>query len=585
MLRKFASQRKSKGRLIVLSFSLALCLLSPALTWAQHERIVSAIPERFEPLKSEQNDGSTQATIDELIRQRIDKEWNTFGPMSKPELLKTEANYVRIGTGTQEVLYEASFHLQPQYYNHAAAGPDTSHNVERGQSVMYYVGSARTPLALPVVSNLSKSLSGDEASYTVNLGILPLPYPGHRDSIRYYIVIERAIESNHTDNSIRFEGFSKEFAAKADEPVPIRLAGGVLEKGIIVKLENGQSLDFYDDFARFIEEHILISGERLKFALGRQTISDISSKLSIPYSVASTCNVKVQLLSVLDTAQALTIVDTVRQPADYLAEYDMKQFADGPYRYRLLARDIASGALMYDSIASFRKATPVLFSKGNRLGSDTLLVGGKKRDMKAEYYALNIEYNKEKVINERIQSTLDMEQARNTDLSRIVDANRKKSIADIHGRVGLGVGASTGDNVFVGIESKEPALALDVSFGFMYTPLPPYLSGYEPPQNISQFGNSPNSLGLQLSWIPVKYFSGAVEPIIAAGFDGTWTKGTPSTGGTSTASLISIQAGLASEPLGELHGLGMSLTVGTATGLGLSPSSLVDWSFKLYTRF
>ena len=182
-----------------------------------------------------------------------------------------------------------------------------------------------------MVSNLSKTLSGDEASYTVNIGILPLPDLASSDSMRYFVIIERVIESNHTDNSVRLERFHKEFAAKVGEPVFLRLTDERPAKGeYIVQLESGKVLDFYDDFSRFIEEHIILKSDQLSFNLGSQNISDISGRLSIPYSVAKTCEAKVQLLSVVDTAHPLTIVDTLREPADYLAEVDMSKFSTAP---------------------------------------------------------------------------------------------------------------------------------------------------------------------------------------------------------------------------------------------------------------
>ncbi|HEY3873973.1 MAG TPA: hypothetical protein VGM92_00720, partial [Candidatus Kapabacteria bacterium] len=275
------------------------------------------------------------ASIEELINDRIRKEWEEAGPDFKPEIVRTEADYARLSATSKEALYESSFHLQPHYYSHAATGPDTSEHGLKEQPIMYYIGTARTPLALPVVSNLSKALNGNEASYTINIGILPLPDKNSPDSMRYFVIIERTIESNHTDASVRLERFHKEFKAKAGEPVFLRLADEPLAKGeYILQLESGAVLDFYDDFSRFIEEHIILKSDPIKFNLGHETISDVSDRLSIPYSVAQTCEAKVQLLSVVDTAQPLTIVDTVREPADYLAELDLSKFADGPYQYR-----------------------------------------------------------------------------------------------------------------------------------------------------------------------------------------------------------------------------------------------------------
>src|SRR5207249_840038 len=114
------------------------------------------------------------------------------------------------------------------------------------QSVMYFSGSARTPLALPLVSNLSKVLSGDEASYSVYLGILPLPRPADakNDSIRYYVIIERAIESNRSENEKKFERYAKEFTARPGEPIRLRLENTPPDNQVyIIKLDDNQTLN------------------------------------------------------------------------------------------------------------------------------------------------------------------------------------------------------------------------------------------------------------------------------------------------------------------------------------------------------
>jgi hypothetical protein len=547
---------------------------------AQQSRWIAAIPERFEKIEAQ----ADVETIDELIQRRIQKEWDSFGTNIQPELLKTEANYIRVSTTSKEVLYEASFHLQPHYYTHSPTGPDTLHRISPEQPVMYYVGSARTPLALPVVSNLSKTLSGDEASYTVNLGVLPLPCPGYeKDSVRYYVVIERAIESNHTDNIVRLERFAKEFTVKADEPIPLRLTNEPLAKGAyIVRLESGAVLDFYDDFARFIDEHILLNSERIHFRLGKETVSDISSRLSIPYSVARTSHVKVELLSVVDTAHALPIVDTIRPPADYLAELDMSNFADGPYRYRLIANDMGTGKLLYDSTITFQKSAPVMIMGSGRLTKgDTLEVGGKKEDIAAILKELHSQLTMEKVVNDRIHSSLDQSEDEKRRLEEIVQAEKRNTIADVHGRAGLGKGASAGDNFFVGIEASKPALAFDVSFGFLYKSTS-WLSS-TPPLTLSQFTSSPKSLGFQLTWIYLKTLNGLVEPLVSVGYYGIWSNPLP--GGLGSATLLSASLGVACEPLGEMNGLGLSLSVGATTGLGLSQPVQTDVNFKAYIRF
>jgi hypothetical protein len=562
----------------ILCASLALLMVAPAFAQRGANNVAIASVAKI----SEQNDAASQKSIGELIADRIDKEWKSFNTKSQPELVKIEANYVRTAAASPtNILYEASFHLQPQYYSHDPTAPDTSRNVDHGQPVMYFTGSARTPFALPVVSNLSKALSGDEASYTVNLGILPLPYPGHSDSIRYYVVIERAIESNHTDNTIRFERFSKDFAARADEPVPLRLAEEVPLKGAyILQLENGSVLDFYDDFARFISEHILINSERLKFSLGKQTISDISSRLSIPYSVARTSNVKVQLVSVLDSGQALTIVDTMRQPADYLAELDMSKYADGPYKYRLIAQDAASGTVIYDTVAQFNKMTPVLIGMTNRLAAgDTLRVGGKKHDYAAELRALAEQLTLERVINERTSITLSQDEQKKRELQAIVDANKNRSIADIHARAGVGIGGAAGDNIFFGIESSKPALAMDVSFGYQYSAAP-YLGLKSPPTRITELTSAPYSLGIHLSWMLAQWWDGTLQPLVSGAFYGTWTSDSAAT--RSTASLLGLEAGFASEPW---KGLGLSLTAEVYSGLGIAQAAQFDANFRAYVRF
>lgn len=533
--------------------------------------------------KYQNDDRSNDASIEDLIKDRIDSEWKTAGPNFIPELMRTEADYARLSVSSHDVLYESSFHLQPHYFSHAAMGPDTSFRGYSKQPIMYYVGSARTPLALPVVSNLSKNLSGDEASYTVNIGILPLPDLNSADSMRYFIILEREIESNHTDNSVRLERFHKEFAAKIGEPVFLRFADERPEKGAyIVKMENGSVLNFYDDFARFIEEHIILKSEPLRFDLGQETMSNISERLSIPYSVARTCNVKVELLSVVDTAHPLTIIDTVREPADYLAEVDLSKFADGPYQYRLTATDEQTGKVLYSETESFQKSAPVLVMDGSRIGtSDTLVVGGTKIDWAKLLSQTSSQLATERVLNDQDQATISAQESANHELELIVKSDTKSTIADVHFRAGIGVGHAAGDNFFVGIEANRPSLAFDVSFGWLYGGAN-YLS-YTAPQGFGEFFKSPTSLGFQLTWIPVKFFNGAIEPLLGvANYDEWSVPVTP--GETSSAALLGWQLGVASEPLGEVHGLGLSLSFGSAYALGLSATPMTDVSFKAYVR-
>ncbi|HEX5316223.1 MAG TPA: hypothetical protein VFX22_06180, partial [Candidatus Kapabacteria bacterium] len=314
------------------------------------------------------------------------------------------------------------------------------------------------------------------------------------DSMRYFVIIERVIESNHTDNSVRLERFHKEFAAKVGEPVFLRLADERPEKGeYIVQLESGKVLDFYDDFSRFIEEHIILKSDKLSFGLGSQSISDISGRLSIPYSVAKTCEAKVELLSVVDTAHPLTIVDTLREPADYLAEVDMSNFSDGPYQYRFTAIERGTGKVLYTETHDFHKAAPIYFAAGSRIEpSDTLKVGGKKVDWAALLSQTNMQLANAQDMNDRYKVTLTQAQRDKDDLLQIVKANQQSTIADVHFRAGVGSGASAGDNIFIGIEANRPSLSFDVSFGWLYGGTN-YLS-YTPPANPSQFFKSPSSL-------------------------------------------------------------------------------------------
>ncbi len=533
-----------------------------------------------------------EASIEELIDQRIKDELALGGQKFHPEMVQTEADYVRLSAASKDVLYEASFHLQPHYFYHAATGPDTNFHGAAEQPVVYYVGTARTPLALPMVSNLSKPLPSAEASYTINIGVLPLPplsgmardsSVNSSDSMRYYIVIERTLESNHTDNNVRMEQFHKDCSAKTGESVNMRLANDRLVKGAVVLLENGTVLDFDDDFSRFIEEHILIESNKLTFKLGHENVSDISERLSIPYSVAKTCEAKVELLSVVDTANPLTIIDTLRQPADYLAEVDLSKFADGPYRYRYTATDPGTGKILFTETKDFNKTSPITVMESARIGTpDTLVVGRKKVNMDSLLSLKEQELANEMVINERVTGTLEDSKKENQDLEQAVLANKQNTIADVHGRIGIGAGDAAGENFFIGIESNRPALSFDVSFGMMYAPVP-YLS-YAPRGNLSNFFLSPKSLGFQLQWIPIKFLNGAIEPLLGVAYYGTWSQPvTPS--GLGSAPLLSAQIGIACEPLGEVHGLGFSLSYGPEFGLGLAPASYPDWSFKAYLRF
>ena len=525
--------------------------------------------------------------MDELIHARLQKEWDLRGANLKPELLKTEADYVRTSAAEPDrVLWEGSFHLSPHYYSPTPEGPDSTKHSSLDQPVMYYTGSARTPLALPIVTNLSKVLNGDEATYTVKLGILPLPRVGaETDSVRYYVIIERALESNHTESEITLERFSKEFTVKIGEPIPMRLANEPPEKNAyIVRMENGAVLDFYEDFARLLDEHILLNSSRLKFELGKQALSINSDQLTIPYTIAKTARVKVELLSVVDTIHGVAIVDTVLRPADYLAEQNIAKLIDGPYRYRIQAFDPTSGKLLYSDTREFQKSAPFTVDRGLRIvPHDTLEIGGKKVDLLGELRDVTQRYTTLQVMNDRINSTLVKVNDEKKSLERIVDANKKNSIADIHMRAGVGLSkVAAGDNVFVGIEASKPSIALDVSYGYLYGGTS-YLS-YTPPQNFSQITQSPQSLGLLLTYIPVKFFDGWFEPQVSVGYYGIWS--TPADpNGARSATLVAGDIGFACEPLGEMRGLGFSLTAEGATGLGLASGGVLGANFRAYIRF
>ncbi|MFI5201988.1 MAG: hypothetical protein ACHQNE_06350, partial [Candidatus Kapaibacterium sp.] len=123
--------------------------------------------------------------------------------------------------------------------------------------------------------------------------------------------------------------------------------------------------------------------------------------------------------------------------------------------------------------------------------------------------------------------------------------------------------------------------AFDVSFGWLYGGTN-YLS-YTPPANLSQFLKSPGSLGFQLTWIPVKFFDGVIEPLLGIANYDLWSTPVPPNS-HSSAALLAGQLGIASEPLGEVHGLGFSLAYEYAYALGLK-SSNSGVNFKAYVRF
>ncbi len=547
---------------------------------AQHRAIEAALPAM--PI------GENQLSLDDLMQRRLELEKQRYGSQLRPQLLKVEANYIRTSASSADLLFSASFHLEARYHSLTASGPDTAFHKsgESPQPIMYYLGSARTPLALPMVSNLSKALEGDEASYTMHLGILPLPtHNGNvSDSIRYYVVIERAIESNHSESEVRLERFAKEFEVKLGEPIPLKLENTPPEKNAyIVRLESGNVLDFYEDFGRFIQEHVLINSERLAFSLGKQQMSVISSRLSIPYSVASNSRIRIELLSVVDPSHPLVLVDSARPPADYLAEQDMRSFSDGPYKYRLIATDIGTGKELFTETREFAKSSPVMMPSGTRLNTgDTLQVGGKHVDYASYIRQLNQKLQEKEVQTTRLDATMGKIADEKKALEDIVNATKRNTIAGLQLRLGIGGGFSGGTRLFLGVEASKPALSLDVSFGFMGSNAPSYLS-YEKPANLTALPSSPKSLGFEVAWEPVKWASGLFEPMVSLGYYGIWSTPTDSSA-THAATLLAPRVGFVCEPLGEGHGLAFSFSYGRALSLGLGQSD-PDWALKAYVRF
>lgn len=527
--------------------------------------------------------------MDDLIRTRLQRERAQWGNRElAPEILRLEANYIRTNLEGEQVLHEGSFHLEPRYFSYSPEGRQTNSPYEQ-QSIMYFVGSARTPLALPVVSDLSKVLSGDEASYTVYLGILPLPRPADMpsDSIRYYCVIERAIESNRSDAEKKFERYAKEFTAKQGEPIQLRLENTPPERQTyIVKIEDNQTLNFYEDFARHFREHILLSGDRLQYGLGKADISVISSRLTFPYTVGSASHVKVELVSVVDEAHPLVLVDSIMRPADYLAAHDMKPYANGTYRYRFTAREIGSGKVLFSEMKSFEKKQPVLVGEGVDLASaDTLEVGGKKVSAQQKLQELNQALMIEKVRNERLDASLQQIATEKENLKKVVDASQSNVIAGLRARYGLGFGKSTGINLFIGAESAVPALTLDISYGLLYSSTVPYLS-YEEPKNFSQIFSSPKSLGLQIGWAPISFLDGLLSPVARLGYYGIYATETVATkGGRHSATLLAPMIGIASTPGGKGTNFGLDFTLGPVFGLGVAAPAEFDVQMKFYLRY
>ena len=529
--------------------------------------------------------------IDDLMDARLQKEKLKYGNATLvPEILRVESNYIRTDAPTGEVvLYESSFHLEPRYLGFSPEGRQNQDKSKAApQSVMYFVGSARTPLALPLVSNLSKVLSGNEASYTVYLGILPLPRPENAstDSLHYYCVIERAIESNRTESEVRFERYAKEFSFKMGEPIQLRMDNTPSERqAYIIKIEdNSEPLNFYEDFARHFREHIILNSERLKFNLGKASLSMISSMFSVPYTVAQISQVKVELMSVVDPEHPLTLIDSVMRPADYLAEHDVKNFTNGTYRYRLTAKEIGTGNILFTETKDFEKKQPMMVGQGiNLANADTLTVGGKKFSAQQRLAELNQAIQVEKVKNERLITTNVLLKDENKDLKVIVNANHGDVIAGIRGRVGGGFGVSTGFNVIIGAESTSPSFTLDASFGLLYSSAP-YLD-FVAPQNFSQIFKSPKSIGLQVGWAPITFFDGIISPVARLGFYGIYSSESDSTKGRHSATLFAPAVGLTFAPDGIGSSVGIDFTTGPVFGLGIAAPAVWDFQAKFYVKF
>src|SRR5665213_3528826 len=200
----------------------------------------------------------------------------------------------------------------------------------------------------------------------------------------------------------------------------------------------------------------------------------------------------------------------------------MSKFADGPYQYRFSAIEQGTGKVLYTETHDFHKAAPIFFAGGSRIEpSDTLKVGGKKIDWAGLLSQTNLQLANAQDLNDQYKSTLTQAQREKENLEQIVKANQKSTIADVHFRAGIGAGASAGDNIFIGIESNRPSLSFDVSFGWLYGGTN-YLS-YTPPANLSQILKSPSSLGFQLTWIPVKFFDGWIEPLLGVANYDLWS--------------------------------------------------------------
>lgn len=549
----------------------------------------NTIPEQ--KYNNDDDPSSYVKSIDDLMFERIEKERANYRDAKlEPEILRVLADYIRTDAPSGEVvLHEASFLLEPRYISFS---PEGREKIDKGtaapQSVMYFVGSARTPLALPLVSNLSNVLRGDDASYTVYLGILPLPTLQKSDTVRYYCIIERAIESNRSESEVRLERYAKEFSFKIGEPIQLRLDNTPPDRqALIVKIEdNAEPLNFYEDFARHLRENILLTSERLKFDLGKATLSPVSSRLSVPYTIAQTAHVTFDILSVVDQAHPHTIIDSVMRPADYLAEYDAKPLINGTYQYRMIAKEVGTGRELFNLTKTFEKKQPLMVGNGiDLVNADTLEVGGQKLSAKKKLEQLNLALAVEQVKSERLTESVNLLRTENSTIKEELSAKSGDVIAGIQGRSGIGFGKSTGMNVFVGVESAVPSLSFDVSFGLLYSSSVPYLS-YEEPQNFSQIFQSPKSFGLQLGWSPISLLDGILNPVIRLGYYGIFSKETASTtAGRHSATLIEPAIGIMSTPGGKGSNFGFDFTAGPSFGLGIDAPAEFDIQAKFYLRF
>src|SRR6185503_6270409 len=165
---------------------------------------------------------------------------------------------------------------------------------------------------------------------------------------------------------------------------------------------------------------------------------------SFPYTIGKQSHVKVELVSVVDEAHPLTLIDSVMRPADYLASHDMKPYANGTYRYRITAREVGSGTVLYTETKSFEKKQFVMVGQGIDLASsDTLEVGGKKVNTQEKLKELNQALMVEKVKNERLDASLQEVSAEKENLKKVVDASQSNVIAGLRARYGLGLGKSS----------------------------------------------------------------------------------------------------------------------------------------------